>query len=213
VPSGTAHAPRRRPEILTREQWGADESIRRGTPDYTSTVKVGFVHHTASSNDYTAAQAAAMVRGIYAYHVKSNGWSDIGYNVLVDRYGRAYEGRAGGIDRYVLGAHTGGFNVDSFGVSLLGDFSTGPAVRHHHGDRLKVLAWKLGLGLPRPRGQAVLTSGRRRHLEVPGRHAGHLRRRQRPPRRRRHQLPGCDDVRPAARPALGRRRGPGAPTW
>jgi uncharacterized protein with LGFP repeats len=56
-------------------------------------VKVGFVHHTASSNDYTREQAAAMVRGIYAYHVKSNGWSDIGYNYLVDRYGRAYEGR------------------------------------------------------------------------------------------------------------------------
>jgi uncharacterized protein with LGFP repeats len=114
--------------------------------------------HTASSNDYTAAQAAAMVRGIYAYHVKSNGWSDIGYNFLVDRYGRAYEGRAGGIDRYVLGAHTGGFNVDSFGVSLLGDFSTVPPSDTTMATVSKILAWKLGSAYRDPRGKAVLTS-------------------------------------------------------
>ena len=158
APSGSAHAAADKPEIITREQWGADESIRRGTPDYTSTVKVGFVHHTASSNDYTATQAAAMVRGIYAYHVKSNGWSDIGYNVLVDRYGRAYEGRAGGIDRYVLGAHTGGFNVDSFGVSLLGDFSTVPPSADTMATVSRILAWKLGSAYRDPRGKAVLTS-------------------------------------------------------
>ena len=158
VPSGTAHAGAVRPEIITRAQWGADESIRRGAPEYNATVKVGFVHHTASSNDYTPAQAAAMVRGIYAYHVKSNGWSDIGYNVLVDRFGRAYEGRAGGIDRNVLGAHAGGFNVDSFGVSLLGDFSTVPPSATTMATLSKVLAWKLGAAYRDPRGKAVLTS-------------------------------------------------------
>ena len=158
LPSGTASAAAVQPEIISRAQWGADESIRRGTPDYTSTVKVGFVHHTASSNDYTAAQAAAMVRGIYAYHVRSNGWSDIGYNFLVDRYGRAYEGRAGGIDRYVLGAHTGGFNVDSFGVSLLGDFSTVPPSAETMATVSRILAWKLGSAYRDPRGTAVLTS-------------------------------------------------------
>ena len=158
LPRATASAAAVRPEIISRAQWGADESIRRGTPDYSATVKVGFVHHTASSNDYTATQAAAMVRGIYAYHVKSNGWSDIGYNFLVDRYGRAYEGRAGGIDRYVLGAHTGGFNVDSFGVSLLGDFSTVPPSAGTMATVSKLLAWKLGSAYRDPRGTAVLTS-------------------------------------------------------
>ncbi len=158
APSGTTHAAAVKPAIITRAQWGADESIRRGDPDYLSTVKVGFVHHTASSNDYTATQAAAMVRGIYAYHVKSNGWSDIGYNFLVDRYGRAYEGRAGGIDRYVLGAHAGGFNVDSFGVSLLGDFSTVPPSATTMATLSKILAWKLGSAYRDPLGKAVLTS-------------------------------------------------------
>ena len=158
VPGDAAHAAAAQPEIITRAQWGADESIRRGTPAYSSTVKVGFVHHTASSNDYTADQAAAMVRGIYAYHVKSNGWSDIGYNFLVDRYGRAYEGRAGGMDRFVIGAHAGGFNTDSFGVSLLGDFSTVPPSDTTMATLSEVLAWKLGAAYRDPFGTAVLTS-------------------------------------------------------
>jgi uncharacterized protein with LGFP repeats len=106
-PRSTAHAEEPAPAIISRAQWGADESIRTEAPSYRPTVRVGFVHHTASSNDYTADQAAAVMRGIYAYHVKSNGWSDIGYNYLVDRFGRAYEGRAGGLDRFVVGAHTG----------------------------------------------------------------------------------------------------------
>jgi uncharacterized protein with LGFP repeats len=98
------------------------------------------------------------VRAIYAYHVKSNGWSDIGYNYLVDRYGRAYEGRAGGLDRFVIGAHTGGFNRDSFAVSLLGDFSTVPPSTATVGMLTDVLAWKLGSAYRDPLGQAVLTS-------------------------------------------------------
>ena len=157
-PRDRAAAEEPMPQIITREQWGADESIRRGSPSYNATVKVGFVHHTASSNDYTPEQAAQMVRGIYAYHVKSNGWSDIGYNYLVDRYGRAYEGRAGGLDRFVMGAHTGGFNRDSFAVSLLGDFSTVPPSPATLGTLTDVLAWKLGSAYRDPLGEAVLTS-------------------------------------------------------
>lgn len=159
APRASAGAAEPRPDIITRAQWGADESIRRGVPAYNPTVKVGFVHHTVNSNNYTPEQAAGIVRGIYAYHVQSNGWSDIGYNYLVDRYGRAYEGRAGGIDRYVFGAHTGGFNTDSFGVSLIGDFSTAtpPPVMI---DKLEdILAWKLGSAYRDPLGTATMTSG------------------------------------------------------
>ena len=58
-----------------------------------------------------ASQSAAIVRGIELYHVKGNGWNDIGYNFLVDKYGQVFEGRYGGIDRNVVGAHAQGFNT------------------------------------------------------------------------------------------------------
>ncbi|MDX6493915.1 MAG: hypothetical protein QOH02_1850, partial [Gaiellaceae bacterium] len=131
--------------IIPRAAWGADESvpIRRQGAVYATTLSAAIVHHTASTNSYTAAQSAALMRGFQAYHVKSNGWADIGYNFLVDRYGQVFEGRYGGIDRNVVGAHAQGFNTGSAGVALIGTFeSTGitPAAR---AALVSLLAWRL----------------------------------------------------------------------
>ena len=161
-PNAASAAPAQ-PGIFTRAQWGADESLRSrnagcGTPDYAATVKVAFVHHTDGTNDYTAAQVPAIIRGIYAYHVLSNGWCDIGYNFLVDRFGQVWEGRYGGIDRAVIGAQAGGFNSQSTGVALMGEFSsvTPPAVMVNALDNL--LAWKLSLSYADPTGSTSLVS-------------------------------------------------------
>lgn len=159
TPPGSAAAYAAQPAIVTRAQWGADERLRPCFSGYTSTVKVGFVHHTASPNGYAPGEAAAMVRGIYAYHVLSNGWCDIGYNYLVDAYGRTYEGRWGGTaDKNVLGAHTGGFNEDTFAASLLGDFTalTPPPAMLTALERL--FAWKLGRYYLDPLGTQLLTA-------------------------------------------------------
>jgi len=158
VPRDSAAASENQPSILTRADWGADESIRRGSPSYSSTVKVGFVHHTDTANDYTMAQTPSVIRSIYAYHVQSNGWNDIGYNFLVDRFGRIWEGRYGGVTRAVVGAHTGGFNTDSFGTSLIGTFATvaPPAATLTALEHL--FAWKLGASYRDPLGRATLIS-------------------------------------------------------
>src|SRR5882757_8692697 len=66
-----------------RAEWGADESMRRAAPLYAPSVQMVFVHHTATSNDYTESQVPSILRSIYAYHVQANGWNDIGYNYLV----------------------------------------------------------------------------------------------------------------------------------
>ena len=92
------------PVIVTRSEWGADESLRNAAPSY-APVKMAFVHHTASGNLYSRADAPALVRGIYAYHTQSLHWNDIAYNFLVDRFGTIYEGRYGGVTRGVVGAH------------------------------------------------------------------------------------------------------------
>jgi hypothetical protein len=117
------------PQIVPRSGWQADETIRRAKPVYADTLRMAFVHHTAGTNDYTRLQAPAIVRAIEVYHVKGNGWNDIGYNAVVDRFGTVYEGRYGGIDRNVVGAHAKGFNTGPFGIAVMGDFRHGRPAR------------------------------------------------------------------------------------
>ena len=157
-PMQSAQAAAGQPAIFTRAQWGADESIRGASPSYNTTVRTGFVHHTAGANGYSLAAVPKILRAIYAYHVKGNHWSDIGYNFLVDRFGRLWEGRYGGMDRAVVGAHTGGFNVDSFAVSAIGNFDKVAAPPIMVDSIARVMAWKLGLSHRNPNGTTVLTS-------------------------------------------------------
>jgi uncharacterized protein with LGFP repeats len=145
TPAGTAHAAAARPPIRSRAQWGADESLRGGSPSYASTINAVTVHHTASSNAYTAAEVPALIRGFYAYHVKSQGWSDLGYNILVDKFGTAWEGRAGGLDKAVVGAHAGGFNSTTVGVSMIGTYGTVEPPAALKETVAQLAAWKLGL--------------------------------------------------------------------
>ena len=134
-----------RPKIYTRSQWGANERLReRGSPDY-GTVKAGFIHHTVNSNSYSSSQVPSLLRGIYAYHTQSRGWSDIGYNFLVDRFGRIWEGRYGGVTRAVVGAHTLGYNEYSFALSAIGNFDIKSPPTAVTSAYAKLFAWKLSL--------------------------------------------------------------------
>ena len=142
-------------EIVTRRQWGADESLRGGRPDYAK-VKMAFVHHTAGGNTYTATEAPAVMRAIYAYHTRSLGWSDIGYNFLIDRFGTIYEGRYGGMKRGVVGAQVLGFNRGSTGISVIGDFAADAPPAAALAALEKLLAWKLKIHHLDPKGTARL---------------------------------------------------------
>ncbi len=134
-----------RPGIVTRAGWGADEALREPEFSYTGPVRAVFVHHTDTTNDYACEDAPKIIRAIYQYHVKSNGWRDIGYNFLVDKCGTIYEGRAGGVAEPVLGAHTLGFNTDSAGVAALGTYVSAAAPQAQLDGIAKLAAWKLGL--------------------------------------------------------------------
>jgi hypothetical protein len=159
APAPGVEANASRPAITTRAQWGANESIRKGKASYASNVRYGVVHHTAGSNNYSAANGPAVVRGIYSYHVQSLGWSDVGYNLLVDKYGRIYEGRFGGLDRGVVGAHAQGFNTGSVGVAVLGDYTGVNVPAAGQNAVAAVLAWKFKLHGINPRGTVSVTSG------------------------------------------------------
>ena len=133
------------PAIVPRRGWNADEKIRRAGPSFAAALRVAVVHHTAGANGYTAAQAPAIVKAIQLYHVKGNGWNDIGYNFLVDRFGTVYEGRYGGIERNVVGAHAEGFNTGSVGVAVLGEYSSLAVTAKARGSLAALLAWRLDL--------------------------------------------------------------------
>ena len=110
------------PKVVSRSKWGADESIRCSSPDYDEFVSGATVHHTAGNNAYTKAEAPGIVRAIYTYHASTLHWCDVGYNALVDKFGTIYEGRAGGLDKPVEGAHAGGFNMNTVGIAMMGNY-------------------------------------------------------------------------------------------
>ena len=145
---GAASAATAKPTIYTRAQWGANESLMNWGPSYAK-INVAFIHHTHGSNNYTADQVPGIIRGIYAYHAQTLGWGDIGYNFLIDRFGRIWEGRYGGMDKPVIGGQVYNYNAVSTGVSALGTF-TSAAVPQPMTDAFKrILAWKLSVaGIP-----------------------------------------------------------------
>lgn len=132
------------PVVISRAGWGADESWRGGNPSYSHQTRAVVLHHTAGSNSYTRDQSASIVRGIYSYHTRTLGWNDIGYNVLIDKYGQIFEGRAGGLHRNVTGAHASGSNTNTFGVSIMGDYSKVTPSSAAQTAVVDISAWKLG---------------------------------------------------------------------
>jgi len=147
------------PVIVPRSGWGALEEIVRAKPLVAPAVRLMVVHHTVGPNAYSRAQAAAIVRGIEIYHVRGNGWNDIGYNFLVDRFGTVYEGRGGGIDRNVIGAHAEGFNTGTSGVALMGNYGRATPPKAQQDALVKLLAWRLDLAHVDPLSTVVYISG------------------------------------------------------
>ena len=147
------------PTIVPRLSWGADESIRRAAPSFADQVRLSIVHHTAGRNDYSRGEAAAIVKGIQLYHVQGNGWNDIGYNFLVDRFGTIYEGRFGGSERNVVGAHAQGFNTGSVGIALLGTYGSTTPSRAAQEAIAELVSWRLDLAHVDPTAALTFVSG------------------------------------------------------
>ncbi|MFR0352139.1 peptidoglycan recognition protein family protein [Streptomyces sediminimaris] len=149
-----------KPRIVPRSAW-LDTLTRHAQPPprYDDEVVAVFVHHTDSPNGYDCADVPRIIRYLYAGQTGARNWDDIGYNFLVDRCGTIYEGRAGGVDRAVTGAHTQGFNHRTAGIAAIGTFTAGVPVPKAMTDAIAALAaWKLGLAGVDPRTEARLVS-------------------------------------------------------
>ena len=143
--------------ITPRAAWGADGIPPRSAPNY-GVVEMAFVHHTVSANEYGPADSPGIVLGICRYHRDANGWNDIGYNFLVDRFGQVFEGRAGGVDQAVIGAQAQGYNAHSTGVAVIGTHEAVPVGDMTLGALAILIGWKLALHGVTPTGQIAVQS-------------------------------------------------------
>jgi hypothetical protein len=144
------------PPIADRGAWGARPP--RGGSGVAPSLKMAFVHHTTGPNGYGAGDVPRMIRAMQAYHMDANGWGDIGYHFLVDRFGRIWEGRAGSRNRPVIGAHTQGFNNGSLGVAVLGTFTRADPSPAALDGVARVVGFRLGNSGVDPGGQTTMTS-------------------------------------------------------
>lgn len=141
--------------VQPRSSW----NVRWTSTSTAGALKMAVVHHTASSNSYAPSQVPGILRSIQAYHMDARGWSDIGYNFLVDRFGGIWEGRGGGMGRAVIGAHAAGFNTGSVGVSAIGNFSSVGAPAAVTEALARVVGWRLESYGVDPRAASFFTSG------------------------------------------------------
>ncbi len=147
------------PAIVPRSAWGASACTPREAPEL-GEVRAAFVHHTVNTNDYTREEAPAVVLGICRFHRNTNGWNDIGYNFLVDRFGTIYEGRAGGPEQPVIGAQAQGYNAQSTGIANLGTFSSVRQTAEALRSMARLIRWKLPLhGVPTAGTTTLVSAG------------------------------------------------------
>jgi hypothetical protein len=136
------------PPIIARSAWAGQRSLPAVVPAY-GEVKLAFVHHTDSLNDYSPGQVPSIIEGMYIFHRYVRGWNDIGYNFVVDLFGRIWEARMGGIDQAVVGAQAGGYNLESTGAAVIGTFSDAVPSATALASLQRLIAWKLSLhGVP-----------------------------------------------------------------
>jgi hypothetical protein len=163
--SGTPRAPRARAaqldgppvRIISRSEWGGDSVPPRAPPEL-GEVRMAFVHHTVNANDYGPEDSAGIVLAICRYHRDHNRWNDLGYNFLVDRYGQVFEGRAGGIEAPIVGAHAQGYNSVSTGVANIGTYDVAGQTEQALEAMASLIAWKLAIHGAPIEGKVTVTS-------------------------------------------------------
>jgi hypothetical protein len=162
------HPPRRamraqvagQPPIQPRSAWDpSNQCPPRTAPQY-GDAQAAFVHHTVSLNDYQPSDVPSIILGICRFHRNSNGWNDIGYNFLVDKFGTLWEGRAGGIDQPVVGAQAQGYNSQSTGIANIGTFDNVPETDAAMNAMAQLIRWKLPLtGAPTSGTTTLVSAG------------------------------------------------------
>jgi hypothetical protein len=160
------------PGVHPRSEWGAAGWACTRSPTASARLDTIVVHHTVifPGNDYPPEQVPDILRFVQHLHL-SKGACDVEYNALIDRFGRIWEGRAGGIARVIEGGHTAGFGHNNWGIALIGqhepDPESGPVEGRPpgappspeaFGALTQLIAWKAALHGLDPLGVVTITS-------------------------------------------------------
>lgn len=78
--------------IVSRAQWGARPPKSSPTA-FARRDGVSFHWQGPPMGAYPVGVSANYVRGYQNHHMNTNGWNDIAYNYLINRYGEIFEGR------------------------------------------------------------------------------------------------------------------------
>ncbi len=139
-----------RPRVVSRPDWGADESLRFTAsgdeiwPRDADPVGGLVLHHTKTAN--VEENPAARLHGVYAFHAVDRGWGDIGYHLVVDERGVVYEGRAGSArvlegGPLVIAGHVYGHNHGNIGIAMLGTLFDQPPSPRAWAALVGLVAW------------------------------------------------------------------------
>ncbi|HYF73456.1 MAG TPA: peptidoglycan recognition family protein [Nocardioides sp.] len=96
--------------LIGRDGWGA-------RPPRSAADTASWSERTTFTVHHSAGPTTQSVRVIQDFHMDTRGWSDIGYNFLVDQGGRAYVGRGW----TAVGAHAANNNTAAIGVCVIGN--------------------------------------------------------------------------------------------
>ena len=134
-----------RPTICNRACW--DARAPSGGISTMGSLTRAIVHHSAGNEWNTGglSDSKADVRAIQNFQMNSNGWSDVGYHYLIDKFGNIFEGRAGSNTGLPRGAHDAD-NTNSFGFCCMGYFH--PSVNNVPSAALldglyDIIAWRM----------------------------------------------------------------------
>ncbi|WP_449277059.1 N-acetylmuramoyl-L-alanine amidase [Leucobacter sp. GX24907] len=163
--------------IKSRAAWGADEGLKFGNSagectygTYKCQIKYtgAVVHHTAGSNNYTQAQVPGLLRGIYYFHAVTQNYGDMGYQLLVDKYGGVWEGRYGSLTKSPFGAQAIGANWQTFGISVLGTYTGSAPTAKAQDSVAKAIAWMFKKhGIKDPKGTTWIPHADNKGRTVP----------------------------------------------
>jgi hypothetical protein len=110
------------------------------------------IHHTAVAShwDTTSIETSKpSIRSIQNYHMDNNGWCDVGYQFIIDKFGNIFEGRQNSISSWTRGIIHADCVTDSFNFTLMGychpPYNNNPDATCR-GRIYDLIAWKMPAG-------------------------------------------------------------------